>query len=451
MWSGGKTEIARRLAKITDSPFIKVEATKFTEVGFFGRDVDSIIKDLARQTVPELKAKRKERYAERVQGQVEDAILDAIMVKHTASPAATSAAAASAASAAPAASPSPQSSGPASAATAGAAATIALPAAPSPSATSSGPSTRDDYRVQLRAGALESLEIEIEVPPTPPPPPPSASSSASSSSSSSSSSGSDSPPAVIVQILSSGSGKSSFFPRSTRKLLPISEARPVLMDVFLSKLISNEDLGRLAVKAIEESGIVFLDEIDKVCTPSSAQSFRASADASAEGVQRDLLPLLEGSEVSTNIGTIRSDHILWICSGAFHSVKPSDLLPELQGRLPIKVELKGLTEEDLYRILTEPVANLIRQQVELLGAEGIAIEFSDAAIREIARVAAEVNRSVENIGARRLNTVISRIMEEVSFAAADMPKGTKVRIEKEEVVEKVRPLMEKGDLTRYIL
>ena len=205
------------------------------------------------------------------------------------------------------------------------------------------------------------------------------------------------------------------------------------------------------MKEIEENGIVFLDEIDKVCTPSASASFRSSADASAEGVQRDLLPLIEGSAISTPIGTINTDHILFICSGAFHSVKPSDLLPELQGRLPVKVELKALDEDDFYRILTVPVTNLLMQQVELLKADDVQLEWSDEAVREIARVAAEVNRTVENIGARRLNTVIARIIEEVSYAAADMSKGTVVRIDKEEVREKVRPLMERGDLSRHIL
>ena len=456
----GKTEIARRLAKITDSPFIKVEATKFTEVGFYGRDVDSIIKDLARQTVPELRARRKQRYQERVNGQAEDAILDAIMQRHAAAPSATTAAAVAAAAAAAAAAPTPtttRTSTPTTPPSASAASPVApttaastTSASPAAASTVSEPSTRDEYRAHLRAGLLETFEIEIELPSTPPS---SSSSSNSASSSSPSSSGSDnSPPAVIVQILSGGvAGKSSFFSRATRRLLPIKDARPLLVDAFLSKLVSNEDLSKLAVKAIEENGIVFLDEIDKVVSPSSSGMFKASADASAEGVQRDLLPLIEGCAVSTSIGVINTDHVLWITSGAFHAVKPGDLLPELQGRLPVKVELKGLDEDDLYRILTVPVANLLRQQVELLRADHIELEWSDAAVREIARVAAEVNRTVENIGARRLNTVISKIIEEVSFQAADMPKGTKIRIEKEEVVEKVRPLMERGDLRKYIL
>ena len=283
----GKTEIARRLARITDSPFIKVEATKFTEVGFYGKDVDSIIKDLARITVPEMKARRRERYKEKVSGEVEEAILNAILSKENA--------------AASAATPPPA-------------------AATSSSSTSAAPArqSREEWRRQLRAGELESYEIEIEVPP------PTAGNSHSSSSSTSDASSSS---AVIVQILS-GSTKPSIFSRPTRKLLPISEARPILTDTALSRIMSNEDISKLAVKAIEEDGIVFLDEIDKICSPSSSASFRSSADASAEGVQRDLLPLIEGSAVHTSIGTINTDHILFICSGAFHSVKPSDLLPE---------------------------------------------------------------------------------------------------------------------------
>ena len=283
----GKTEIARRLAKITESPFIKVEATKFTEVGFYGKDVDSIIKDLARLTVPEMKARRRERYKEKVSGEVEDAILNAILSKENTA-ASTSTPSTTAATSSP-----PSSS--------------ALPARPS----------RDDWRRQLRAGELETYEIEIEVPP----PTPGASQSSSAASDTPSSS------AVIVQILS-GSTKPSIFSRPTRKLLSISEARPILTDTALSRIMSNEDISKLAVKAIEEDGIVFLDEIDKICSPSASASFRSSADASAEGVQRDLLPLIEGSAVHTSIGVVNTDHILFICSGAFHSVKPSDLLPE---------------------------------------------------------------------------------------------------------------------------
>ena len=292
MRASGKTEIARRLARITESPFIKVEATKFTEVGFYGKDVDSIIKDLARITVPEMKARRRERYKEKVSGEVEEAILNALLSKENSSSSSQ---------------PPPAPPAPASSATASASAA---------SPTASARQSREEWRRQLRAGQLESYEIEIEVPPPTP-----------ASQSSSSASDTPSSSAVIVQILS-GSTKSSFFSRPTRKLLPISEARPILTDTALSRIMSNEDISKLAVKAIEEDGIVFLDEIDKICSPSSSASFRSSADASAEGVQRDLLPLIEGSAVHTSIGTINTDHILFICSGAFHSVKPSDLLPE---------------------------------------------------------------------------------------------------------------------------
>ena len=286
MLCAGKTEIARRLAKITESPFIKVEATKFTEVGFYGKDVDSIIKDLARLTVPEMKARRRERYKEKVSGEVEEAILNAIASKESTTSSASTAT------------------------------TAAATTSASASSTTPARQSREDWRRQLRAGELESYEIEIEVPP----PTPSGSQSSSASDAPSSS-------AVIVQILS-GSTKQSIFSRPTRKLLPISEARPILTDTALSRIMSNEDISKLAVKAIEEDGIVFLDEIDKICSPSSSASFRSSADASAEGVQRDLLPLIEGSAVHTSIGVINTDHILFICSGAFHSVKPSDLLPE---------------------------------------------------------------------------------------------------------------------------
>ncbi|MCJ1297191.1 hypothetical protein MMC34_008761 [Xylographa carneopallida] len=414
---GRSMEFAFLHSLLSISVETQVEATKFTEVGFYGKDVDSIIKDLARLTVPEMKAKRRERYKEKVSGEVEEAILGAILSKENT---------AASSSTASTATTSPSAMSTASTA----ASKPTAPARP----------TREEWKRQLRAGELESYEIEIEVPPP----------SSNTSQSSSSSSEGQSSSAVIVQILS-GSTKPSLFSRTTRKLLPISEARPILTDTALSKLMTNEDLSKLAVKAIEEDGIVFLDEIDKICSPSSSASFRSSADASAEGVQRDLLPLIEGSAVHTSIGVINTDHILFICSGAFHSVKPSDLLPELQGRLPIKVELKGLLEEDLHRILTVPVNNLIMQQVELLKAEEVVLQFSDEAVREIAKVAAEVNRTVENIGARRLNTIIARIVDDISYQAADMEKGTSVRIERQDVQDKVKPLLEKADLSRYIL
>uniref|UniRef100_A0A7R9WV11 Clp ATPase C-terminal domain-containing protein n=1 Tax=Craspedostauros australis TaxID=1486917 RepID=A0A7R9WV11_9STRA len=252
--------------------------------------------------------------------------------------------------------------------------------------------------------------------------------------------------ADIMQKLTSGGKKQS----SERKKLPISEAREIIMEMELERLVENVDLRKSAVTAVEQTGIVFIDEIDKICSSREGFSSR-SADASAEGVQRDLLPLVEGTTINTKHGNINTDYILFIASGSFHSVKVSDMLPELQGRLPIRVELAGLTEDDLYRILTEPVANLVHQQVELIGAEGVKLEFEDDAVREIARMAAQLNKTVENIGARRLHTVMERIMENISFEAAEMEEDVVMTVTKELVAERLKDVTMKADVSRYIL
>merc|ERR1711871_800394 len=233
---------------------------------------------------------------------------------------------------------------------------------------------------------------------------------------------------------------------SELKKMRIREARPVIEEQELEKLMEAIDIKKEAIAAVEESGIVFIDEIDKIC---SSSAYRG-ADASAEGVQRDLLPLIEGSAVNTKYGNVNTDHILFVCSGAFHHSKPSDLLAELQGRLPIRVELEGLTEDDMYSILTEPVTNLIRQQVELMKTEDVDLNFEDEAIREIARCAAEVNRTLENIGARRLHTIVERIMEEISFDAPESA-GETVTVDKKLVNERVNDLMISSDLSKFIL
>jgi len=238
-------------------------------------------------------------------------------------------------------------------------------------------------------------------------------------------------------------------PPTERKKMSIADARSVILDMELERMLENVDMKKEAIESVEESGIVFIDEIDKIC--SSRDFSSKSADASAEGVQRDLLPLVEGTTISTKYGNVNTDYILFIASGAFHSVKPSDMLPELQGRLPIRVELNGLTEEDLYKILTEPVANLLRQQVELIGTEGVKLVFEDEAVREIARMAAQLNRTVENIGARRLHTVIERIMEKLSFEAAEVEDGTVMTVDKALVEERLSDVLVSSDLSRYIL
>merc|ERR1711865_484612 len=235
--------------------------------------------------------------------------------------------------------------------------------------------------------------------------------------------------------------------KAEKRKMPISEARPLIEEIELEKLMDMQDVTREAVQAVEENGIVFIDEIDKICNSSDHRG----ADASAEGVQRDLLPIIEGSVVSTKHGNVDTSHILFVCSGAFHSCSPSDLMAELQGRLPIRVELQGLTEGDLYRILTEPVTNIIRQHSALLATENVELNFEDEEIKEIARVAAEVNRTVENIGARRLHTVMERIVEEVSYDACEYEEGTVITVNKELVQERIGSMLKKVDNSKFIL
>lgn len=294
---------------------------------------------------------------------------------------------------------------------------------------------RDSFRALLRQGLLDTRTIDVEVPEP----------RRSSSLDSGSGSGNSQPMNDIIQrfdkLLQQG-GR-----RAERRQMTICESRPILEEVFSDKVISDEEVKRQALHAVEQEGIVFIDEIDKIC---SRQEYRGSADASSEGVQRDLLPLIEGSTVSTKHGNINTDHILFVCSGAFHQCRPSDLLAELQGRLPIRVELKQLTEDDLYRILTEPETSLIRQQIALMATEAVTLTFGDDAMRRMASIAAQVNREVENIGARRLNTIIERVMEEISFTACERA-GTSVHIDAAYVEGQVSDLVVKTDLSRFIL
>eukprot|EP00529_Nitzschia_sp_RCC80_P011958 CAMPEP_0113516982 /NCGR_PEP_ID=MMETSP0014_2-20120614/41939_1 /TAXON_ID=2857 /ORGANISM="Nitzschia sp." /LENGTH=582 /DNA_ID=CAMNT_0000413995 /DNA_START=11 /DNA_END=1759 /DNA_ORIENTATION=- /assembly_acc=CAM_ASM_000159 len=378
----GKTEVARRMAMINDAPFLKVEATKFTEVGYHGRDVDQIIRDLVDVAMQLAKKQHTEIFKEQAEAMAEERILDIL-------------------------------------------------AGPSSEHAARG---RESFRDMLRQGLLDDQDIEIEVPTKQP-----------------QNEVDQSNPQIVamsdlMQRLASGGKKQ----QSERKKMPISEAKEVILEVELERLLENVDLKKSALAAVEESGIVFIDEIDKICSPREGFSSR-SADASAEGVQRDLLPLIEGTTINTKHGNVNTDYILFIASGAFHAVKVSDLLPELQGRLPIRVELAGLTEDDLYKILTEPVANLIRQQTELIGAEGVELVFEDDAIREIARMAALLNKTVENIGARRLHTVLERIMETISFEAAEMDEGSVVTVNKQVVQDRLKDVTKKTDVSRYIL
>jgi len=409
----GKTEVARRMATLSEAPFIKVEATKFTEVGYHGRDVDQIIRDLMDISMTLTKKKQTEKLREEAKGLVEERILDLLT--------------------------GPSSAGGADAGAGGSS------SSGSSSVTSS---SRETFRNMLRGGQLDDQTVDVDVPVS--------HGDKSGGAGGEIVFGGEGNPNIaamneVISKLTAGGGpggKRGGVP-TERKTLPISEAREVILDIELERLLETVDLKKEAIAAVEESGIVFMDEIDKIC--SSKDSMSKSADASAEGVQRDLLPLVEGTTISTKYGNVNTDYILFIASGAFHAVKPSDMLPELQGRLPIRVELNGLTEEDLYKILTEPVANLLRQQTELLATEGVTLQFEDDAIREIARMAALLNRTVENIGARRLHTVIERIMESISFEAAEMEDGSETAVDKALVKERLSEVMVSSDLSRYIL
>ncbi|KAK4529536.1 hypothetical protein CCYA_CCYA01G0393 [Cyanidiococcus yangmingshanensis] len=382
----GKSEIARRLAKLVDAPFVKTEASKYTEVGFHGRDVDQIIRDLAENAILLVKQKQRKRLKTEIEKLVEDRILDEL-------------------------------TGPAA-----------------------RESTRESFRHLLRKGALEDREIEVEEPrPLNNRPSFLQLGDANAERMTEMIRSLD----RIFTIQRSASGHAA----SPKRRMKIRDARRVIEEAEAERLLSDDSLVRMALQLTEQDGIVFLDEIDKICTPSH---YRHGADASAEGVQRDLLPLLEGTTVSTKYGNVNTDHILFVAAGAFHQCKPSDLMAELQGRLPIRVELRGLNEADLYRILTEPENSLLKQQIALLRTEGIDLEFTDAAIHEMAAIAAEVNTTVENIGARRLHTVVERIIETISFEAPEM-RGQHVVIDVVNVRDALGGMLLKTDLSRFVL
>lgn len=379
----GKTEVARRLAKLLDAPFIKVEATKYTEVGFHGRDVDQIIRDLVDLAIVQTKQKTLARKKMEVQRVVEDRLLDLLVGEDGAGV------------------------------------------------------SRDTFRTMLRNGELDQREVEFDAPEPQRKMPLGVGGGAEQQMAF----GLLSDIFVRVERQSGAGGK-------RRKRCTVAEARPILEEQEGEKLVTQDQIVKDALDAVQNDGIVFIDEIDKLCKPKD--SFYHGADASSEGVQRDLLPIIEGCSITTKHGTVNTDKILFICSGAFHSCKPSDLLAELQGRLPIRVELKGLSEQDLYRILTEPETNLILQQRELLKTEGLDVTFDESAIREIARVAAEVNHSVENIGARRLHTIIERVVEDISFDWSHVT-DKKIVIDGAYVRQRVDPLLKKTDLSRFVL
>lgn len=375
----GKTEIARRLAKLAQSPFLKVEATKFTEVGYVGRDVDSIVRDLVEVSLTMLREGRRKGVQEKAEAAAETRLVDALV---------------------------------------GEGATA---------------DTKVKFRQMLRDGALEDKEIEIQIAPDP----------------QRGKESGDIPGLQPGQVISFNDMMKGFMNRMpSRKKLKVSVAREQLIREEADKLLDDEALTREAIEHTQNHGIVFLDEIDKVCATSEHGT--RSGDVSREGVQRDLLPLIEGTTVSTKYGSVKTDHILFIASGAFHIAKPSDLLPELQGRLPIRVELAGLSRDDLKRILLEPEHSLLKQYVSLLGTEGVRLEFGDDAVDAVAELAADINERVENIGARRLATVLEKLLEDISFSASDR-KGETVRVTAEDVRDRVAPLARKGDLSRFIL
>jgi ATP-dependent HslUV protease ATP-binding subunit HslU len=377
----GKTEIARRLARLAQAPFIKVEATKFTEVGYVGRDVEQIVRDLVEVALAMTRERLRKEVAARAELRAEDRVLDVLV------------------------------------------------------GANASQETRAKFRRMLRSGELDEREIEVEVQdqggfqlPT-----------------------FDIPgmPGAQMGMVNIGEifGK-AFGGRTKPRRLSVAESHRVLMQEESDKLLDQEKVTREAIAAVEQNGIVFLDEIDKICGRSEQ---RIGADVSREGVQRDLLPLIEGTTVATKHGAVKTDHVLFIASGAFHTAKPSDLLPELQGRLPIRVELKPLTRDDFRRILTEPEASLIKQYKALLKTEGVTLDFSEDAIDELAALAEEINTSVENIGARRLHTVLERLLEEVSFTASDQPPDTVVTIDRDYVRVHVGALAKNTDLSKFIL
>lgn len=371
----GKTEISRRLAKLAKAPFLKVEATKFTEVGYVGRDVDSIIRDLVDAAMIETRQRMRDEVKARAHRAAEERVIEALAGKDARE------------------------------------------------------QTREMFRQKLKRGELDQTVIELEVQDN----------------------------ATPFAMMPGGNGMDmqmqglqdlfkAFGGRSTRKKMSVAESYDILIGQEADKLLDDEAVKAAALEAVQENGIVFLDEIDKICARSDARG----ADVSREGVQRDLLPLIEGTTVSTKYGPVKTDHILFIASGAFHIAKPSDLLPELQGRLPIRVELQPLTEEDFVRILTETDNALTRQYSALMATEEVAVSFTEDGIAALARIAAEVNRSVENIGARRLYTIMERVFEELSFTAPDR-SGEAVTVDAGFVEVNVGQLARSADISRYVL
>ena len=375
----GKTEIARRLARLAQAPFLKVEATKFTEVGYVGRDVESIVRDLVEIAIHETRETQRKAVQAKAEIHAEERVLDALVGDNA------------------------------------------------------GQETRQKFRKMLREGNLSDKEVEVEV----------------SETSNTGMPTFDIPGMPGAQMgminLNDMLGK-AFGQQKALKRMSVPDSYEILMAEESDKLLDEDIVVRDALETVENNGIVFIDEFDKI----TVRSERVGGDVSREGVQRDLLPLIEGTTVATKYGPVKTDHILFIASGAFHLAKPSDLLPELQGRLPIRVELRALTEEDFVRILTEPEASLIKQYIALMATEDFTLDFTEEAINQLAKLAAEINGTVENIGARRLHTVMEKLLEEISFSAADR-SGETVTIDADMVNSGVGDLLKAGDLTKFIL
>jgi ATP-dependent HslUV protease ATP-binding subunit HslU len=394
----GKTEIARRIAQLANAPFIKVEATKFTEVGYVGKDVESIIRDLVELSIRMVKSEKIRVQEEKLKEVVEERILDILLSRGT-----------------------PQDWEEES-----------QEGSPRVDVVFPQPSTRtrEKLREKLQKGELDERFIEIEVEESTVP------------MEIVTASGMDNLGIDLKEVFGS-----IFPPRKKRRKVKVKNAREILLNQEIQKVVDQEEITQEAIRRVEENGIVFIDEIDKIVSPPGGSY---GPDVSRGGVQRDLLPIVEGSTVLTKHGPVRTNHILFIAAGAFSQSKPSDLLPELQGRFPIRVELSPLSEEDLYRILIEPYNSLIKQYKALLSTEGVSIEFTEGALREVARIAYELNQKMENIGARRLHTVVEKLLQDISFNAPRM-KGEKITIDREYVTKQLSEILRDEDVTRYIL
>ena len=380
----GKTELARRLARLAKAPFSKVEASKFTEVGYVGRDVESMVRDLVEVAIGMVRDERRESVREAASQRAEDRLMELL---------------------------------------------IPTPSVATGTESPEGDSTREKLRQKLRSGALDERSVEIEIEDTSTP-----------------SFEMFTPQGVEEVGINIKEMMPGFFGKRRKQWVTVAEAREIIEQEEAEQLIDRQQLARDARDRVEQGGIIFLDEIDKIAGHDGGQG----PDVSREGVQRDLLPIVEGSTVATKHGSVKTDHILFMAAGAFHSAKPSDLIPELQGRFPIRVELNALSEDDFIRILTEPRNALTKQYSALLGTEGLEIEFTDNAIKEVARLAVEVNSTTENIGARRLATLLERVLDEVSFEAPDM-EGVQVTIDEGYVRRALVDIVKDQDLTRYVL